>query len=357
MENATIQKIVAFIRKYKILHILFWTWNFIDLVHLQRQNGATLSSALHNCTVIKLGQMACVYFVVYYLMPKFLHKGGYLQFILLLTITIPAASVLTLVLRNIDKYITAGRLVKPAFMRLFLVTDMVELATVTAFFFAIYTIQGRFITEQRNRLLEKERLETELNFLKAQINPHFLFNTINSVYVLIDEDKKLASQTLLKFSALLRYQLYDCTHQEMPLERELEFLRDYADLETLRNGSDVQITYQADGGTNGLQIAPFILVPFVENAFKHRSHRRAGNYIHINAHVQDNKLHFSIVNTCDDEPLRIPTQYGGIGLQNVQRRLDLLYAGRYKLQTTRDNGIYNVDLQLTLNENAMHTGR
>lgn len=356
MDRSTINRIISFVQQYKLLHIAFWIWTTLDLIHLQQLDGAPLETALRSSIEIKTGQICCVYFIVYYLMPNFLFKGRYIKFVTLAILAIPGCALLTLLLQDIDKLIRVGQHLKPRYIYIGGVAHFRDAAVISAFFFAIYAVKGRFDTERRNRILEKERLETELNFLKAQINPHFLFNSINSVYVLIDEDKKLASQTLLKFSGLLRYQLYDCTNDQMPLERELEFLKDYVDLEIIRSGSDVEITFDAEPGADYLKIAPFILVPFVENAFKHRSHRKSGNYVRINITVKEDTLHVSVVNTFDDT-ISDTTHYGGIGLQNVQRRLQLLYPGEHTLKIEQHNGIYCVNLQLKLHEDTMHTGR
>ena len=164
---------------------------------------------------------------------------------------------------------------------------------------------------------------------------------------MIEEDKKLASQTLLKFSGLLRYQLYDCTDSHMLLSKELEFLNDYIGLETLRNGDDLKVSFNRELDPGHGKIAPFILVPFVENAFKHRSHYDTGNYVDVSAKVVNGKFIFSVNNTYDIDPSEVQEK-GGIGLQNVQRRLELLYANTHTMQVTKSHGVYSVNLQIEI---------
>lgn len=358
MQNVVVNKLVAFIRKYKILHILFWTWSFIDLLHLQQQyapkNDHTL---ITNVAIIKFGEICCVYFVIYFLMPRYLQKGKYIQFGFCLLLSIVGADILTLALQDLETLNRLNRHMRFITMKILFVSHWVDTITGVGLFFAIYTVQDRYSTEMRNKLLEKERLETELNFLKAQINPHFLFNAINSIYVLIEEDKRLASQTLLKFSGLLRYQLYDCSNDHMPLARELEFLNDYIELERLRNGDNLKITFRNDTEPGNREIAPFVLIPFVENAFKHRSHNEANNFVSIKAEVLNDTLHFTVTNTYD-EGLIIDSgkNEGGIGLQNAHRRLELLYKDNHELTAIKADGVYSVNLQLKLNENAMYIG-
>ncbi|MEO6304232.1 MAG: histidine kinase [Bacteroidia bacterium] len=223
-------------------------------------------------------------------------------------------------------------------------------------FFALYIIHDRYYSEKRANASEREKLINELNFLKAQLNPHFLFNAINSIYVLIDEDKKLASKTLLKFSALLRYQLYDCTQDWMPVEREFEFIKDYVDLEKMRNNDNLDVSFKFSDQTLNLQIAPFILLPFVENAFKHRSYNIQDNSVVITANFKDNFLVFSVTNSYDEFKIK-KDEGGGIGLLNVYRRLQLAYPDKHKIDVSKKEGKYKINLELQLYENALYNSR
>jgi len=194
----------------------------------------------------------------------------------------------------------------------------------------------------------------ELDFLKAQVNPHFLLNAINSIYSLIDEDQELASETLLKFAGLLRYQLYDCASEYTPLKREAEFLNDYIGLEMLCKKKNLTVIFDGNINDNYALIAPSILIPFVENAFKHRSHFDRGNYINITAGIDGNMLKFSVTNTYNEHSIvNAVKEHCGIGLKNVYRRLELLYDNRYRLQVKKAHGIYSVNLELELIGNKM----
>ena len=357
MPNVFVKKAISFIHKYKVLHVLFWIWTCLDLFHLRLVDSKNLIHTAADVAIIKFCQACCVYFVVYFLMPRFLNKARYAQFTAGVIITVITCSIVTLGLQDIYDLLAKGRHMHSFLVTALFASQAVDSFIITIFFFAAYSIQGRINTEQRNRQLEKERLETELNFLKAQINPHFLFNAINSIYVLIDEDKKLASKTLLKFSALLRYQLYDCSQDHMPLAREMEFLQDYIDLETLRCGDNLSVSFQNRTDISGREIAPFILIPFVENAFKHRSYNIDGNSVLICAEVRNDIFKFSVANTYEEEVHPGGGKPGsGIGLQNVSRRLELLYKGKHELTAVRADGVYSVTLEMKLNENAMPVG-
>ncbi|UFH56160.1 sensor histidine kinase [Spirosoma sp. KNUC1025] len=207
-------------------------------------------------------------------------------------------------------------------------------------------------SRQRQQLLEKEKLETELSFLKNQFNPHFLFNTINSIFFLIHKNPDMASASLAKFSELLRYQLYECNDQKIPLSKEIAYLENFIELEKLRQNSNVKVTTDIQQHyVEHLGIAPFIVMTFVENAFKHISrHSDRPNWITIKLVVAGRQLTLWVANSTTQETVNEAVHYGGIGLGNVQRRLDLLYSGCYELDIQQKKDQFDVNLTLTLSE-------
>ena len=209
--------------------------------------------------------------------------------------------------------------------------------------------------KQREQLLEKEKLETELKFLRSQFNPHFLFNTINSIFVLIHKNPRMASESLVKFSDLLRYQLYECNEQKIPLSQELVYLENFIELQKLRQDHDhVELTVRVEPyHTGNLTIAPFVLIPFIENAFKHVSQRKDQlNWIRMSLRFEGQQLRLDIANSISAHygASTEPIQHGGIGLQNVKRRLDLLYPGKHALEIHQDDNQFRVALRLDLQE-------
>jgi LytS/YehU family sensor histidine kinase len=200
----------------------------------------------------------------------------------------------------------------------------------------------------QKRLLEiaREKAETELNFLKSQINPHFLFNSLNAVYFLIDKHNTEARQALHTFSDMLRYQLYEAKDQKIAIEKEIGYLKDYIGLQQLRNENcDVQV--QIEPSVNSFSIEPFLLLPFVENSFKHLSHFGNGrrNEVKISLAKQNGEMEFSIRNTTEQKE---PAEQGGIGLSNVKRRLELLYPQKHRLQVAENDGWFAVQLKLKI---------
>jgi LytS/YehU family sensor histidine kinase len=201
-------------------------------------------------------------------------------------------------------------------------------------------------TDRANRVRDQQRLESELQYLKAQVNPHFLFNAINSVYFLIKKDQNLAAETLIKLSDLLRFQLYDCSDEKIAIEKEIEYLNNFIMLEKIRKGEKVRIQVNFDENLSGFYISPFLLIPFVENAFKHVSNLANGqNKIGISMKRDGDKLIATIENTTDKI---LNKEVGGIGLKNVKRRLELLYPDSHQLSSHEDDEKYCVNLSLLI---------
>lgn len=182
---------------------------------------------------------------------------------------------------------------------------------------------------QRKRLqqIEIEKLNTELAFLKAQINPHFLFNSLNTIFFQIDKTNEIARDTLTKFSEMLRFQLYECNEPYVFLHREIQYLRNYVDLQRLRRDHSYSIRFEAHGVTGDRMIAPMLLLPLVENAFKHVSHFAEGNLVYIRIEESERGIELLVKNTKEQRIGK--TEPGGIGLRNLQRRLELQYEGKY----------------------------
>ena len=216
-----------------------------------------------------------------------------------------------------------------------------------AFTLALEQSKNLFRQQVLLRETQMEKLKTELRYLKAQINPHFLFNSINTIYFLIDKSNAEARDSLQKFSDLLRYQLYECNEDLIPIEKEVEYLKSYVDLQRLRTHENDLIHFNADHTIKDFSIAPVLLIPFVENAFKHASHVEGkSNQIHVALSRQNGHFLFDVTNSKDGR--QHPDSGHGIGLRNVQRRLELLYDKRYDLKILNEQSRFSVRLKLQL---------
>jgi len=199
-------------------------------------------------------------------------------------------------------------------------------------------------------VLEKENITSNLALLKNQINPHFLFNTLHNIDTLIHEDQDKASKSLVKLSDIMRYMLKDAKTDYVELQNEILYLENYFSLESLRLKNENFFNYSINGSYGGYKIAPMILIPFVENAFKHAVDSNIENGIIINIAIENRKLIFDCENQYDIFDTDKDKMHG-IGLETVQKRLDLIYKNNYKLTINSENSVYKVNLVIELNEN------
>jgi len=207
------------------------------------------------------------------------------------------------------------------------------------------------IDKSRQQKLEKERkqesLLSELSYLKAQVNPHFLFNTINSVYVLIKIDPDKAAEMLIKLSDLLRSQLYDFSGEKISIEEEISYLENYIELEKLRRAHRVDVNVEKTGDLSGFSLPPLMMIPFLENCFKHlSSNTDKPNIVNLKIEGKLPFLNVEFENTFDAASK--PKKEGGIGLTNVKRRLTLLFPNQHQLSFKEEGGYFKVNLQLNL---------
>ena len=195
---------------------------------------------------------------------------------------------------------------------------------------------------------QQERLRSELSFLRSQISPHFMFNILNSIVYLIRSKSDLAEQVTIQLSELMRYMLYTSSEEAVSLERELNYLRNYIDLQRIRFEEDVDIKLSIEGQAGNQLIDPMLLIPFVENAFKHGVGLVRDPEINILLKVKDNDLYFSVKNRLGPESQEDKDPSSGIGLRNVSRRLELLYPQTHQLDIQQNEEWYSINLHLQL---------
>jgi len=204
---------------------------------------------------------------------------------------------------------------------------------------------------QRERKdLQRQQLKSELKFLKTQINPHFFFNTLNSLYALTLKKSDKAPEIVLKLSEMMRYMLYESNERLIPLSQEIKYLKNYLELEKLRHGDKFKMSIDIQGDPKGHRIAPLLFMPFLENSFKHGidSELKSG-YVDISIEINETELSLNVTNSRPQvaiTPIPLEGKSGGIGLTNVRRRLNLLYPKKYKLGIDKDENTYQIDLTL-----------
>ena len=333
--------------RYKIDHIIFWIITTVFYAYVTT-DVLQKAGAWHywlNIFIRNALLMLICYTNIYYLFPSFFKKGKYILYGLLVLCCL----VFFTVFKNLHDTWLHGYIAGNVQKQNFFYNTFYNFSV--AFFYMCFTMALILSKNwyKQHLLLQKiqvENLETELRYLKAQINPHFLFNSINTIYFQIDKHNAAARSSLQKFSELLRYQLYECNEEQVAIEKEIEYLKSYIDLQRLRRQNNYHICFEVEEGVRNFSIAPLLLMPFVENAFKHVSrHTDKPNSIKICLCRRDNLLLFNVANSKSNEPA---TSKGSIGLKNVKRRLELLYANKYELQINNEHSTYAVHLKLQL---------
>ena len=296
--------------------------------------------------------MLNTYVMLYWLVERYLLRGRYRAFLLLLCAWAPV----TIFLSFLSHLYLAYPLCwdpgpRPSFRQA--LPEIWDIYPI----FVNYVIVGfavflRIYKFWRVELLQKlqlkqEKADAELNLLRAQLHPHFLFNTLNNLYVLILEKSHRAPDMLLKLSEILGYVLNDCQVAEVPLEKEIAFCRAYIDLERERYGDRLDIVTRFSGDIPDKMVTPMVFQPFIENAFKHGAAKQLGKvWIEIGMTVQGSRLFFEVSNSAD---LSMSSEHsGGIGVANIKRRLELLYPGRHAFVEKREEGMHSISLTIDL---------
>jgi two-component system, LytTR family, sensor kinase len=331
---------------YRLDHITFWAFTvfFHGYTRLPWINKAGLGQFVLEL-VIRNGLLACaIYITILFSIPLLTrgkHMVGVLGIIFALLIYVMG--------KNAHDVYFYGYVVGDPERQHFFYNTFYNLSIVTfylAFAITLYLSKEWYLQRQKMRQIEMEKLNTELEYLRAQINPHFLFNSINTIYFQIDKQNTSARETLEKFSDMLRYQLYECTEASISLQKEMQYLHNYIELQKLRLSDRYEVELETDATLKKFSIPPLILIPLVENAFKHVSHfTDKPNIIRVTCMKEEKSLCFTAVNTTDS---LVKSESGGIGLKNVTRRLDLLYGERYKLEIKSEAATFRVTLQIPL---------
>jgi len=332
--------------KYKIHHVFFWLL-VLGVWYSLRAGSYSSPEKAFVVTFIKVADLALmVYITNYVLIPELLYKKKYVWLVIAFVSTILFFSAIKMnilgrLLHNPDLYDWSHKL------NARLYDNIIPHFILVIASAAVKLMLDYGELQQRMADTAKEKAEAELNFLKSQINPHFVFNSLNSVYFLIDKSNTTARETLHKFSDMLRYQLYEMNGDKIPIEKEIKYLQDYMDLQQLRKDDKYAVSFNCAAGVKGFSIEPLLLVPFVENAFKHISHYNdKTNFVKVDLFYTNGDFTFFAENSKESQSTTEAP--GGIGLTNVKRRLELLYPGKHELKIEETNEIFSVKLNLQL---------
>jgi len=332
-------------------HVLFWLMLFGAWYYFRHEDFESDELAVR-ITAIKVIDLAIlVYITNLVLIPKLLYRKKYTAFIIIYIVMIFGSSLFKVNL--IGHMVEKGDFVMWDNFKARIYDNVIPHILLVSTGAAFKLLIDYAKAQRRMGEMAKEKAEAELNFLKSQINPHFLFNSLNSVYFLIDKDNIDARQALHKFSDMLRYQLYELKGEKISIEKEITYLRDYVDLQRLRRDENCIVQFHCSPDVEGFSIEPLLLIPFVENSFKHLSHYSKGrtNEINIDINRSNGEMKFSVSNTTEGRQMQELKKDGGIGLGNVKRRLELLYPDTHTLNIEQKDGWYGVELIIKIDKN------
>ncbi|MCP9234909.1 sensor histidine kinase [Lewinella sp. JB7] len=331
-------------------HGLGWLAFFAILVILQLQAGEySIGLVLINELITIVVFMVVVYTNLLFLFPNYLKPGRFWIYLAALV----GLSVIFTPMELVIKYFLFSYREK---VQIDLLNNM-EAYFLGNFLIGGVSSMGKIMTDwiaenRKKQEVENETMQSELRFLKSQINPHFLFNTLNSLYALTLKKSDKAPDIVIKLSEMMRYMLYECNEPQVPLRKEINYLRNYLDLERLRQREGIDITLEVKGQVVDQQIAPLLLIPFLENSFKHGINAAIrGGFVHAILQVEVKSIRFDLENSKGTVLPRSPDTArpsGGIGLVNVRRRLELLYPDRHQLDITETPSTYAIHLTLQL---------
>ncbi|MBX7109191.1 MAG: sensor histidine kinase [Chitinophagales bacterium] len=353
MENSA----SLFLRQYKyhlqkpavlrvLMHVGFWLFwlfrTFYDIISLYGWGPGELLFML----VYAATQIPMMYFHLYVLVPQLLNKRRYVIYAVCTVALVFAYSYVNFQLLTLIPDAISSDGLHDYISQLNSRYDIIE-----GFFTLVITYSIKYAgqvrsTQTRLLQLQRDNLTLELNALKAQINPHFLFNTLNNIYSLALQRSDKTADMVLRLSDMMRYVLYECNTGAVLLEREIEFVSNYVELERIRHGKHVSVRYTQTGDAGEKHIEPLLLIPIVENSFKHGINAQmASGFVEIDLDVQDDGLTLRVVNSVPrgDSMMR---EKGGIGLENVRKRLELIYPGKHLMDIQSLTDSYQVTLQL-----------
>ena len=280
------------------------------------------------------------YFNAGVLIPQFINKRKYKQYavVILASFIVILAITGVIFFTMMQKFNLRGHILFNLFFFLFI------LAGSTAY----RMIKDQTRADRIAREKENENLKTELSLLRSQASPHFMFNVLNNMVALARKKSDLLEPSLLKFSSLMRYMLYDADEEKVGLEKEIDYLQSYIDLQQQRFGKNVQLNVNLQQFDDNYEIEPMLLIPFVENAFKHGTGFIEDAQIVISLKAEKGMLYFNVQNKYDPASIEIKDKTSGIGLTNVKRRLNLLYGDKQNLLISRKDNWFTISLQLNL---------
>ena len=334
------------------IHMLFWSCVWLFFVYFFGFNSENKNYIYWYSSVLLPVTMVATYFVIYFLIPKYLLRKKYFLFVVYgVYSVIGVSNLIVLAMLGGFVFMTKYNYEKIPPLSFSLPMALIGVYMMVVFVSSIKLLKYNYEALDRNKSLENKILETqlsskeqELHFLKKQIHPHFLFNTLNTIYGFALRKSEDTPEVILKLSNLLDYILYQVDKPKVALTAEVLHIKEYIALEKIRFQDTLNIAFKASDILSEFQVAPMLLIPFVENAFKHGDLIDGVLDIQLDLKIVDGCLHFKIQNTVlgDNEP-KVDR---GLGLKNIRQRLDLVYANNYELKIEHQKNMFSVYLKI-----------
>ena len=343
-------KLYLWITRYNIHHIVLWILYFFFWVLVLSPGITTLDFYINSLVIVSIHAVIS-YFNMYVLLPLFLQKRAYFLYLLAITLALLLGAFTESAVFSMIS--TLGPEDKRELLSIrFILNAIMGVTYTVAVTMSLKLVKHWYEKEKLTKELEIINTETELKYLKSQINPHFLFNSLNSIYALALKKSDLTPTLILKLSDILRYILYEGSERKVSLDQELKYLQSYIDLEKVRHGNRMKLNISISGDTGRHEIAPMLLIPFVENSFKHGLGKdMADGFVTIKIEMENSDCLFEITNSkpvAGSEIKNKDDYLGGIGLKNVQKRLKLLYPSKHKIDFSESQTEYKVNLKINL---------
>ncbi len=323
-----------------VWHLIFWTYIYLDAIFAVF--GITPEVDYLLVFLSFLVDASIVYINLYLLVPRFLAKGKYLEYMFFTFLTLGAGLIF-------DYYAFEVHLNEPEYWDEYWLSEnlinLLDSSFMVGMALAFKFLKNMLMSEKKIQKISQEQLKTELGFLRSQVNPHFLFNTMNSFYVQAKKGDQQLPENILSLSDILRYQIYNTKKEFVSLKDELEYLKNYLDLENTRR-DNLNINFESKGEIDTMKIAPLLLITMVENAVKYSQRTDGGrSIIHIKTEVIDERIYFTISNT-KGKVNEINSPDSGIGLTNLIKRLELIYPDDHQYATKDGVDIFTTSLIL-----------
>ena len=355
-----------FVINIKVLHVIAWISYFI-ILNMFFSSILSVGSTLFKSTYTVIIHIILFYFNSQILIPKILYNKKYFLYLISILLLIIIAISIFYFIQNhfdlFDKMMLKRRALSPNFIEKGKIANEYSFLRRSIFrnFSTVFAVlllstvsrllMNKIQDDQKTINLKNEHLLSEMKFLKSQINPHFLFNSLNNIYSLVQSKDDIAPSMLIKLSEMLRYMLYECNDDFVVIEKEIQYINNFIVLQQLKTEFPQKIVFDYSQVNNSTKIPPLLLIPFVENSFKHSNVEDINNgQVNIIIESTQNSIEFKMSNTIPKTRIN-KDKTGGIGLENVKRRLELYYNKRYSLDINKTEKEFTVNLSIIDNEN------